>query len=384
MSEQTNENMSFDEFCAYAENHIKEYLPDTYQDWKTKIIDLTRPSGEVKALTIRSPESNIAQMIYLDNFYSSYQQGRELPLLMKKISSMQLAYDKRFPEGAILGSNSMPEIMESAANWDSARESVLMEAVGCSKSGTMLTGQPHTRMGDLAVIYKVVLGHDTEDQIEIPITNQMLSCYGITLEELHEQAVKNTEKLYPAHLFNMRGLIETTMNISTPDNTENYLGYKSPVEETMLVLTNQKQAYGACVLFYPGILDQINSMCTEGFYIALSSVHESIIIPKAEWMDAECVDDMIKDINDICIRPEDQLSDYAHEYDPVSKTIYAPSLDQSPKLFEVKQEDRMSDEVFGQMPDSLEKTQAAAELSASVQMKDAEQQKKAQRNRSAR
>lgn len=73
MSEQTNENMSFDEFCAYAENHIKEYLPDTYQDWKTKIIDLTRPSGEVKALTIRSPESNIAQMIYLDNFYSSYQ-----------------------------------------------------------------------------------------------------------------------------------------------------------------------------------------------------------------------------------------------------------------------------------------------------------------------
>lgn len=384
MSERTNENMSFDEFCAYAEGHIKEYLPDTYQEWKTKIIDLTRPSGEVKALTIRSPESNIAQMIYLDNFYSSYQQGRELPLLMEKISSMQIAYDKRFPEGAILGSNSMPEIMESAANWDTARESVLMEAVGCSKSGTMLAGQPHTRMGDLAVIYKVVLGHDTEDRVEISITNQMMSCYGITLEELHEQAAKNMEKLYPAHLYDLNGVVETTMDISTPDKTENFLDHKNPIDKTMLVLTNQDRIYGACVLFYPGILDQINAMCPEGFYIAPSSVHESIIIPKAEWIDVKCVDDMIKDINEACVHPEEQLSDYTHEYDPVSKTIYAPSLGQSPKLLEVKQEDQMSHEAFGQMPDSLEKTQAAAELYASVQMKDAEQQKKAQRNRSAR
>lgn len=59
------------------------------------------------------------------------------------------------------------------------------------------------------------------------------------------------------------------------------------------------------------------------------------------------IDEIIESVNAEVVNPDEQLSDFVHEYDPVSKIFYAPSLAQDYKLLEVNKDDVLKPETLG-------------------------------------
>ncbi|MCC8101626.1 MAG: DUF5688 family protein [Clostridiales bacterium] len=382
------DGISLDEFCGYVVAHIKDYLPDSYQNWEVQVADVTKQNGIQKGLTIRDPDVNTAPVIYLDNYYHLYQEDRELSGLMEQIAGMQVDYDSQKRGKYDYAGNDIYAIMDMVGNWDAARGNVVLDAVGCERNADLLATRPHVRLdnSDIAAVYKIEIGKDENGSYSIPITNEMQHRYGISLEELHEQALKNSEERYPAQFLPMESfLMASVFGYLDPKNNMESLGELMPLGDGPLILSNQELLRGACTLFYPGVLDQVAERYPQGFYLAPSSVHETLIIPKNGLMSIEEADQMIQEVNQVAVSPEEQLSDLVHEYDPVSKTIYAPTLVQNRKLAQPEVTDLLPDDLSARRPDGLSNLlQVSEKAYAPEQVQRDEQQKTIQKKHAGR
>lgn len=95
-------------------------------------------------------------------------------------------------------------------------------------------------------------------------------------------------------------------------------------EIPLLVLTTQSMVHGAAAVFIPNVMEQISKKMPEGFFILPSSIHEVMVLPKTLGASIEALDDMVSSINEMQVDPEDQLSDFAHVYDPDKKILLCP------------------------------------------------------------
>ena len=82
----------------------------------------------------------------------------------------------------------------------------------------------------------------------------------------------------------------------------------------MYVLTNTYRSYGASCMLYDGLMRKLALRMNTDFYIIPSSVHELILIPVAEEITRDDLDDMIKSINSTEISKEEVLSDTSYIY----------------------------------------------------------------------
>ncbi|MCD8076423.1 MAG: DUF5688 family protein [Lachnospiraceae bacterium] len=382
------EGISLDEFCGYVAAHIKDYLPDSYQNWEVQVADVTKLNGIQKGLTVRDPDANTAPVIYLDNYYHLYQEDRELSGLMEQIAGMQVGYDSQKRGKYDYAGNDIYAIMDMVGNWEAARDNVVLDAVGCERNADLLADRPHMRLdnSDIAAVYKIEIGKDEDGTYSIPITNEMQHRYGISMEELHDQALKNSEDRYPAQYLPMESfLMASVFGYLDPKNNMESLGELMPLGNGPLILSNQELLRGACTLFYPGVLDQVAERYPQGFYLAPSSVHEILIIPKNGLMSIEEADQMIQEVNQVAVSPEEQLSDLVHEYDPVSRTIYAPTLVQYRKLAQPEVVDLLPGDLSDRRPDGLSNLLQVPERAyAPEQTQRDEQQKTIQKQHAGR
>ena len=94
-------------------------------------------------------------------------------------------------------------------------------------------------------------------------------------------------------------------------------------QDVMYVLTNSLRNYGAACLFYPHVLEMVGEMLKEDYYVLPSSVHEVIIVPESKALDADEMSEMVVEINETQVEPEEVLSDHAYFYQRDSKKLMA-------------------------------------------------------------
>lgn len=100
----------------------------------------------------------------------------------------------------------------------------------CNLEQNELKDMPHTAIGDLAITYHIVIKSSDTQICSAKITNNLLNAYGITLDQLHEDAMISSPKMIPPHVqtlesmilgYQMKLLKETAMSkcISSQMNT---------------------------------------------------------------------------------------------------------------------------------------------------------------------
>lgn len=100
----------------------------------------------------------------------------------------------------------------------------------CNLEQNELKDMPHTVIGDLAITYHIVIKSSDTQICSAKITNNLLNAYGITLDQLHEDAMISSPKMIPPHVqtlesmilgYQMKLLKETAMSkcISSQMNT---------------------------------------------------------------------------------------------------------------------------------------------------------------------
>ena len=161
---------------------------------------------------------------------------------------------------------------------------------------------------DMFVIYYVNIGADNEGTASYNVQEKMIANAGIDMEELHSQAIKNLKK--EVSIKDMQDII---MNIIGITDESEFDFSQVPEENQMLVLSKKDSMYGASVILCASVLEKLDSFWNGEFVILPSSVHECISV-RSDGFTLQEMKEMVMEINDTEVSPEDRLTDSVYVY----------------------------------------------------------------------
>ena len=155
--------------------------------------------------------------------------------------------------------------------------------------------------------------HETIGMAAVLIRREHLGMWGIDEKTLHDAAVRNTKRMLPWDFRSMSELINSMMN------TE--LLQDSSQEVPLFVLSNKDKSFGAVWMTDAEILEKIGEKLKDNYYILPSSVHECLIVPAAVVSDERMLLEMVQEINETQVEPEEVLADAVYQYDRGQKNL---------------------------------------------------------------
>ena len=182
------------------------------------------------------------------------------------------------------------------------------------------------RYEDLPIIpkdWKVTVSEDKKDQFYIlkRLLNSPEIEYGVTQEQIHEDAMKSSPRVMVPEVSSIGVLIDEIYQknilMLTPDEREMLLETLQESSEmpTFFVVTNTERIDGAGVIFYPEFMDNMGELLGNDFFILPSSIHQMLILPDDGQVDAEMLRDMVKEVNATQVAPAERLTNDVYHFD---------------------------------------------------------------------
>ena len=168
------------------------------------------------------------------------------------------------------------------------------------------------------------MGDSAGGKMTSVITNQQLNAFGITAEQLHQDALENAPITHPASLRSMQEVMAEMMGMEPEDVMSG--------EPTMLVATVEGSFMGASVIQYPGFMEQAAEKIGGDFFVLPSSIHEVLLIPDDGRQDFHELAAMVQTINETQVAPEERLSDNVYHYDKADRVFELADKTASRKL----------------------------------------------------
>lgn len=302
--------MSFEKFVEDVKAEIKHYLPEDFKDAHIDIMEHSKLNESYLGMTVRKDDQSIAPTVNLDRYYDMYQEYDEnLDIVMQQISDIVMVKPIHLD-------------MSMFTNYEVAKEHLFIRVSDAERNDEVLGRLPHRCVENLAITYHIVAEIGEEGIGSTPITHQMLSTFGITEEQLHQDALENSPKIFPAKVEAIGAMMDKMMREDmrrsgmTDEEIDLYfenMGLNQPTPLT--VVTNEHQTNGAAVLFYPGQMEQLGESLKGDFFILPSSTHEVLILPDDGGMSYQELKAMVMEINSTQVSPEDRLADEVYHYD---------------------------------------------------------------------
>ena len=183
------------------------------------------------------------------------------------------------------------------------------------KNRALLKEIPHREILDLSIVFYLIVDMEERSTATILIRNEHLKVWGMDEEQLLSFAYENVQRLIPPQLFLMREIVEETLELGRRKPINLFEYPENLKGEFMYVLTNSHRNLGAAAILYPGVQKKIAEILNGGYYVIPSSVHEMIIVPMTESITRKELDQMVKEVNENVVDPEEILSDHVYIYD---------------------------------------------------------------------
>lgn len=333
--------MTFEEFANKLQEELKEKLENA--GVRILITTVRENNGpDTYALIMKNDVYNISPVIRLQNFYQEYQEGRILSNIVKRIYDM---YREHIPEKDFDVSRCM--------NLDKAKEYIVARLYGTENNAAFLEGKAYTKVDDLVVTYHIHLGYEDGCCESVPVTKEWMERMGVTTEDIHDLAMKNTQRIFPATFQSMQDMMSELMRedimkefeISEEEADELIRGTYGD-DNFMYVLSNPIQSFGAISVLQPEVMDMIAEQLGDIFYVIPSSIHECIIVPFSDQVSPKELELMVKDVNLTQVAENEILSWHMYQVDAKNHVLlrcdrakeYEQELKQQEKIKKVDQE----------------------------------------------
>ncbi|SEL15582.1 hypothetical protein SAMN04487770_106136 [Butyrivibrio sp. ob235] len=299
--------MNYEEFKENLANDVKEQMEARSGSEVTVETRTVEKMNETyDALTVKPEDSIIGVNLNITKLYEEYEDGKDFENIVKDAAEVA--------DNAL--SNRPDFNLEAFKDYDSMKDKLAVEVVSAERNKDLLETVPHKDIEDMAVVYRFVLGDTQAGTGSILVTNQLLDNYGITAEQLHEDALKNAPEIRPLVIEGMGEVLAKQMGV---DDLE-MLGLNIPPEqEQMFVASVEGNVHGAGVLAYQNFMDQAADRVGGSFFILPSSIHEVLIIPDNGKFDTTSLENMVREVNATTVDPTDQLTDSVYHYDAEAK-----------------------------------------------------------------
>lgn len=291
------------EFTDYIKEHIKDYLPDDYADAAVTIETVVKNNNrEQTGIFIHRPDESIAPTIYLERFEAEHENGRPMDEITERISQMYLRTSVEYEFN-----------QDCLTDYEKAKP--LLEIFLCDPeiNGKYLVNKVYTPCGAFAAVYQLRILQTDDGVGSVGITPDIMENWGVSLEDLHRDAVAAEIGREPAMLCDMSDLIASAFS---GDPTENLLDEPEPEIEgiAMFALTNDSRVNGASVIARDGLLDRIGDILGRDYFILPSSIHEVLLIPDNGFVKWADISKMVKEVNNTQVQLKDILSYKVQRY----------------------------------------------------------------------
>ena len=303
---------NFEDFCDYVQMSIKDHLPVEQQDAKVTINNVMKNNGLTLHGVVVHPEGQcVAPTIYLEGFFKQYEGGADLDSVMDKIAGT-ISEHLNTPE-------EFSDVAQMYSNYDAVKDKIVMAVVNTAKNRELLSQVPHTEREDLSLIYKVVVGTGADGIGSITIRNEHMEQWGVTVDEIHEMAMKNTREILPVTVQTMTEVMrEMFGSDGMPEEMAEMMFSDMPLNQQMFIISNKSKVNGAASMFYEDTLSELADKIGTSLYILPSSVHEVIAV-STDMGTPEALAGMVREVNGGQVAPEEQLSDHVYKFDAKAK-----------------------------------------------------------------
>lgn len=254
-------------------------------------------------ITISEPEVNISPTIYMEEFYQEFQQGLSITEILTNV--MDIYKEIRFDHSWEL---------DELRDFSSIKHKVVYKLIHKKENALLLMDLPFITYHDLAIVFYIILDMEDSGSGTILITNSLLSAWKITIDDLYCAAKINTPLLLPSKFSTMHSVICKMLGTDNID--------EDCCDNHMYVLTNSMSHFGAAVILYPNVLEEVAMELHDDFYLLPSSIHELIVLPRKYSPSTEDIDRMIVEINETQVSPDEILSDHSYYYSRLHKSLF--------------------------------------------------------------
>lgn len=292
--------ISYDQFCVNVKDAIKKNYSE---DASVQLHTVRKLNGVIlKGISITTKNGNIMPTLYLDKFYSEYEDGTPFDEVVR------LFLDEY--ERAGVKENFDIQFFNE---YEKVKLHLGFKLMHYEMNKELLMPIPYKRFLDLAMVCFCDIRDKQIGHGSITIKKEHLEMWEITEEELFRDAMENMVRLYPSDFMNMADVLKEL--------------YKDPagllsIPLPMYVLTNTDRLNGAASLLYKGKMEEIAKVMRGDYYVLPSSIHEVIIIPKKETgTDENYLSQMVDEINHEQLDREEILSNHAYLYHADTKKL---------------------------------------------------------------
>ncbi|MCI6731295.1 MAG: DUF5688 family protein [Lachnospiraceae bacterium] len=328
--------MLYDSFKNYIRNSFTELMgPDV----PIQIHSVLKNNNvHLDALTILPKGESISPSIYLNDYYSRYQNGASLNSIIREITEVYETSRNQFRINT-----------DDIMNFNCARNLVAYKLINYDANSELLKTIPHIRYLDLAIIFYLLLERNGYAGATAIITNEHMEMWQTDTDTLYALAVYNTPRMLDISFTTLESMMremimedlryhasfykelekisdegmltEETISLMADDIMDQYTADSG--QSDMFVLTNTSRSNGAAVILYENALVQAADRIGSSFYILPSSIHEMILLPAKEDdpFTVENLEEMVREINLHDVAATEKLSDTIYFYDAESRTV---------------------------------------------------------------
>lgn len=292
--------MEYEKFKEEIRERMQENLePGT----EVSFHGLERNNGvETEGLEVWEQGAAAAPVLHLDELYGSYCKSGSIESTVSR--ALKLLEEKPPAD-----TGAVPK------TWEAAKGRIRAELVHYGWNRKTLKSTPHRKFLNLAVTYRVELPEMGGFHAGIRINNSLMGLWGVTEEWLYREAMDSLKnELYIIQpiaelLGGMAGIPTGAMRELPEEVTKQH------------VLSNGNCCYGSAGMLRKDLMEGFAEQAGGSFYILPSSIHDLILLLDDGSVSAECLKEMVKEVNKSTVAREEWLSEDVYYYDCKEKEV---------------------------------------------------------------
>lgn len=290
--------MSYEEFLDVAKDAAKTRHPEA----DVTIQKVEKLQGEsYVGLSVRPEGQNAAVTM---NLHDLHDQVVENPKRLTAVMS-------EFLSGLDKAISQIPQVdTKQFTEYGNVKGNLMMQVIPVEPNKEKLEQVPHKTIEDIAVVYRIDVSDARHHNASVLVTNQMMEHFGITPEQLHQDAVTSQMANRPPTLKNMSEMMAEMSG-----------GMMDMPESPMWVATVQGGVHGAVAIQIPEFMDQAAEKIGGNFFVLPSSIHECLFIKDDGEFQRPQLEEMVQSVNATEVSAADFLSDSVYHYDSEARVF---------------------------------------------------------------
>lgn len=293
---------------------IKEAMEVNFGDGvRVTVQKVTKNNGMVlTGLTIMDKTSNLAPTIYLEPYFNDYNCGEPMKDICQRIQRV-------YEENKVTDDFDVSMVTD----FSRAKNRICCKLINAERNAELLEEAPHVLIEDLAVVFYILATRDEFGTGTITVRNNIADMWGVTVQELYNLAMENTQRLFRGRVASMYSVMTEILSdkLDAECCNEFFDMMADNIDIPMFIASNTAKLNGAIVIMYENLLKKFAEKIGGSFYVLPSSIHETLFIPESDDMDIEYLRDMVRTVNATEVSEEEYLSDNVYRYDADTDTF---------------------------------------------------------------